>query len=129
MESLQIVEAAEAAATEHGSMDASASATEHAASPRDVLRHRSDLRIEVEFKNGMWWTMPLELSMEILQKWRLGMREVSFVWDWQGSRDGSFRPEGESTVYSRYSLDFRTMRQRNLDNDRIRTVRVVYVVA
>ena len=34
----------------------------------DQLMQSNQLRIQVEFKGGMWWEMPLELSSELLQK-------------------------------------------------------------
>ena len=32
----------------------------------DQLMQSSQLRIQVEFNNGMWWEMPLQLSSELL---------------------------------------------------------------
>ena len=34
----------------------------------DQLMQSSQLRIQVEFNNGMWWEMPLQLSSELLEK-------------------------------------------------------------
>ena len=84
--------------------------------------------IHVDFKKGMWWVMPHELSDAILQTWSTGAKQVSFVWDWEATRQGSYCPDGEGTSISRYMIDFETMLQRNLDNDRTRKVKVVGVL-
>ena len=81
--------------------------------------------ILVEFNNGNWWMMPRELSGPIVEKWRSGETLVSFVWNWHGTRQGSWQPDGEQTDINQYVIDFTTMTQRNTDNDRIRQVRVV----
>ena len=84
--------------------------------------------IHVEFNNDMWWAMPHELSDSILQQWTSGARQVSFIWDWQATRKGSYQPNGADTSISRYIIDFDTMHQRNTDNDRTRQVKVVCVL-
>ena len=84
--------------------------------------------IRVSFPNDMWWAMPHELSDPILQQWHRGAQTVSFVWDWQTTRKGSYQPDGEETSISRYIIDFDKMEQRNLDNDRTRKVQVVGVL-
>ena len=95
----------------------------------EQLMQSSQLRIQVEFKNGMWWEMPLELSSELLDKKRQDFEEVTFVWDWADTREGSFAPDGEKTSFNRYVLNFGTMLQRNMDNERTRRVRIVHIVA
>ena len=84
--------------------------------------------IHVDFNNGMWWAMPHDLSDPILDQWINGAQQVSFVWDWEETRRGSYRPDGAATSLNRYIIDFETMRQRNLDNDRTRIVKVVCVL-
>ena len=84
--------------------------------------------IHVSFHNDMWWAMPHELSDSILQQWHHGAQQVSFIWDWKTTRKGSYQPDGAETSISRYIIDFDTMQQRNLDNNRIRKVRVVDVL-
>ena len=84
--------------------------------------------IHMEFNNGMWWAMPHQLSDAILQQWRNGAQQVSFVWDWGNTRAGSFELHGEETSINRYIIDFNTLRQRNIDNDRTRRVKVVHVL-
>ena len=83
--------------------------------------------IHVDFNNGMWWAMPHDLSNAMLQQWSNGAQQVSFIWDWQATRQGSYQPNGENTSINRYIIDFDTMYQRNLDNGRTRKVKVVFV--
>ena len=85
--------------------------------------------IHVEFNHGKWWAMPQVLSDAILQQWSNGAQEVSFVWDWHSTRQGSYQPNGEHTSVNRYIIDFDTMDQRNIDNGRTRKVKVVFVAA
>ena len=84
--------------------------------------------IQVDFNNDYWWAMPQELSEGILEQWQQGSQQVSFIWDWKTSRPGSYRPGGVQTSINRYMIDFDTMYQRNLDNNRIRKVQVVGVL-
>ena len=48
--------------------------------------------IHVDFNNDMWWAMPHELSDSIVEKWINGAHQVSFIWDWQATRKGSYQP-------------------------------------
>ena len=84
--------------------------------------------IQVAFNNGMWWAMPHDLSDSILDQWFHGAQQVSFVWDWGETRQGSYRPNGADTSINRCIIDFDTMHQRNTDNDRTRRVKVVCVL-
>ena len=84
--------------------------------------------IQVEFKNNMWWAMPEDLSNSILEESRNGSQQVSFIWDWHNSRRGSYQINGQETTINRYVIDFTTMRQRNIDNDRTRRVKVVFIL-
>ena len=84
--------------------------------------------IHVDFNNGMWWAMPHDLSDGILKQLLNGARQVSFVWDWEETRQGSYRPDGAETSLNRYIIDFDIMRQRNLDNNRTRIIKVVCVL-
>ena len=47
-------------------------------------------------------------------------------WD-PGNRLGSWKPDSESTSINRYVIDFRTMVQTNIDNQRKRSVRIVWL--
>ena len=89
---------------------------------------QSKWEIQVSFNNDMWWAMPHDLSDPILDEWKKGAQEVSFVWDWGKTRKGSYRPDGAETSHNRYIIDFDVMQQRNIDNDRTRTVKVVAVL-
>ena len=84
--------------------------------------------IHVDFNNGMWWAMPHDLSDRILDQWINGAQQVSFVWDWEETRRGSYRPDGAETSLNRYIIDFDVMRQCNLDNNRTRIIKVVGVL-
>ena len=84
--------------------------------------------IHVDFNNGMWWAMPHDLSDPILDQWINGAQQVSFVWDWEETRRGSYQPDGAKTSLNRYIIDFDIMQQRNIDNGRTRKVKVVQVI-
>ena len=85
--------------------------------------------IHVQFNHGMWWAMPRELSEQLLEVWRGGENQGSYVWDWGGARLGSYvDPEGEATSLNRCVIDFAAMRQRNSDNNRTRAIRIVQVL-
>ena len=81
---------------------------------------------EVAFKKGMWWSIPAEMSQAIYEKY-MNNDDAGYTWDWGSSRAGSWQPDGEETSINRYMIDFRTWEQRNLDNDRRRSVRLVWV--
>ena len=93
-----------------------------------TLPSENQLQWEVDFNTGMWWAMPHDLSDPILDQWINGAQQVSFVWDWEETRRGSYRPDGAETSLNRYIIDFDIMRQRNLDNDRTRIVKAVCVL-
>ena len=82
---------------------------------------------EVALKKGMWWSIPADLSQQIYELYRTNEEMVSYTWDWKTSRVGSFELDGEPTSINRYIIDFKTWEQRNLDNDRRRSVRLVWV--
>ena len=84
--------------------------------------------IEVAFKDGMWWSIPPEMSAAIFEKFDAG-QDAAYTWDWGESRQGAWRPEGEQTSINRYTIDFARRRQTNIDNGRMRTIRVIWIVA
>ena len=86
------------------------------------------MEIHVEFNNGKWWHMPYYLSDPILAEWMNGNQQVSFIWNWENSRKGSFVLDGVATSINRYIIDFDRMRQRNIDNGRTRRIKVVSVI-
>ncbi len=59
------------------------------------------LRILADLNHGMWWEMPLPLSTGLVEKWRAGCEEASYVWDWEGIGVGSFVLDGEAITYNR----------------------------
>ena len=81
---------------------------------------------EVAFKNGMWWSIPAAMSQQIYEKY-INNENAGYTWDWGSSRAGSWQPDGEETTINRYIIDFLTWEQRNLDNGRRRSVRLVWV--
>ena len=88
-----------------------------------------NFEIHVKFNNQMWWAMPRELSDGLLQLWRNGENNVGYVWNWEGTRPGSYvDPDGEETPYNRYTIDFATMQQRNSDRTRFRAIKIVQVL-
>ena len=83
---------------------------------------------QVAFKNDMWWSIPADMSQQIYEKY-MNNEDAGYVWDWGNSRYGSWAPEGEPTSINRYVIDFKTWEQRNIDNDRRRSVRLVWLPA
>ena len=73
-----------------------------------------------------WWSIPPEMSQEIYEHCKKG-EDAVYTWDWGDARSGSWRPNDEETLINRYLIDFWAMEQRNIDNDRRRTVRIVWV--
>ena len=82
--------------------------------------------VEVAFKKGMWWAIPPEMSQQLYDHYLTG-EDAGYTWDWGTSRLGSWSPEGEETSVNRYVIDFTAKEQTNIDNDRRRTVRIVWV--
>ena len=83
--------------------------------------------LEVAFPNGMWWSMPQFLSQKIHEVYVHGNNAV-YTWDWGSKRSGSYvDPEGQNTTINRYTIDFDEMLQTNIDNNRKRSVRWVWV--
>ena len=76
--------------------------------------------IHVDFSNGMWWVMSHEFCDGILNQYKNGAQQVSFVWNWDGTRRGPYQPDGADTSLSRCIINFDTMDQRNIDNGRTR---------
>ena len=83
---------------------------------------------EVAFRHGMWWSIPAEMSQQIYHKYT-NQENAVYTWDWGDARAGSWQPNGEETPLNRYMIDFEAWEQRNLDNDRRRSVRLVWVTA
>ena len=73
---------------------------------------------------GMWWELPLDVSLLIMDKREAGCAGATYVWDWRTTRKGTY----SDTSLSRYEIDFKTMMQRNLDdeNNVRRPVQIIY---
>jgi len=83
---------------------------------------------EVAFRNGMWWSIPVSISTALYEKYT-NNEDAGYTWDWGDTRSGSWRPDDEETSINRYVIDFRAWEQRNIDNNRKRSVRLVWVTA
>jgi hypothetical protein len=83
---------------------------------------------EVAFRNGMWWSIPVFISTALYEKYT-NNEDAVYTWDWGDTRSGSWRPDDEETSINRYVIDFRAWEQRNIDNNRKRSVRLVWVTA
>ena len=83
--------------------------------------------IEVAFNNDMWWSIPQVMSQGLYEKYSHGEQDIGYTWDWGERRTGSYVHDGQDTSINRYILDFDAREQRNLDNGRRRTIRVVWV--
>ena len=83
--------------------------------------------VQVAFKHGMWWSMPQSLSDQILDQVRAGNEEVSYVWDWEDTRTGSFKLDDQETSYNRYIINSAQMKQTNTDNGRQRSIRIIQI--
>ena len=83
--------------------------------------------IEVAFNNDMWWSIPQVMSQGLYEKYLHGEQDIGYTWDWGERRTGSYVHDGQDTSINRYILDFDAREQRNPDNGRRRTIRVVWV--
>ena len=81
--------------------------------------------IQVEYPSGMWWDLPIEKSREILAAAQQSTL-VPWVWQWQKTKQGTYKPEGVSTGQSRYIFNFETHQQTNRDTNYVRNFRVVF---
>ena len=83
---------------------------------------------EVAFQHGLWWSISSEMSQQIYDQYK-NQQNAGYTWDWGDARAGSWQPDGQQTSINRYVIDFDTWEQRNVDNDRRRSVRLVWVTA
>jgi hypothetical protein len=82
--------------------------------------------LEVAFPKDTWWSVPPVLSRAIYDQYALG-NDVAYTWDWGNKRSGSWSPEGQTTTINRYTIDFKEMLQTNIDNNRKRSVRWIWI--
>ena len=85
--------------------------------------------IEVAFKHDKWWSIPQFLSAQLYHK-HVNNEDAVHAWDWgEDGRTGSWTNDGEETKISRYHVNFTTSVQTNLDNQRKRSIRIIWVRA
>ena len=83
--------------------------------------------LEVGFRNGQWWTLPKDTSAG-LYPYYASRENVVYCWDWgEGGREGSFVLNGAATQFSRYLIDWAAGEQTNMDSQRKRSVRFIWV--
>jgi len=83
--------------------------------------------IEVAFKHDKWWSIPPSKSRDLYWKYMQG-QNAEYQWNWGvGGRAGSWKQNGQTTRISRYHIDFRVCVQTNLDNQRKRSIRIIWV--
>ena len=76
---------------------------------------------EVAFKSDMWWTIPATTSKQIYEQY-VNNQNAGYEWDW-----GMEAPHGEETGINHYIIDFKTWVQKDLDSNRLRPVRLLWV--
>ena len=84
--------------------------------------------IEIAFRNGMWWSLPQDMPVGLYDKYLRNETDIGYTWDWGKTGLGSWSPNGEETSINRYILDFTCMEQTNIDNNRKRSFRIVWVL-
>ena len=92
--------------------------------PLMLLQQRdAHWEIRVKVNNNIWWEMPRALSDEILESWRSGAEQVSYIWD--------YIVDDEEAPINRYTINFATMQLCNQfgDDTRIRAIKIVKVLA
>ena len=83
--------------------------------------------VEVAFRHGLWWSLPQETSAEIYEKYING-EDAVYTYDWgEGGRAGSWMPDGHDTSINRYMIDFASGVQTNIDNQRKRSIRLIWI--
>ena len=83
--------------------------------------------VEVAFAHDKWWSVPEDMSRGLCDQMLQG-QDACYTWDWgEGNRNGSWKPDGEETHINRYVIDFVNMIQTNIDNNRKRSVRIVWL--
>ena len=81
---------------------------------------------EVAYKNNMWWSLS-EWTSRCLYEQYINEQNAGYIWDWENARWGSWINDGEWTTINRYIIDFQTWEQRNIDNQRRRSIRLIWV--
>ena len=83
--------------------------------------------LEVAFTHGRWWAMPQDLSARLYALHAQG-ENASYVWNWgERGQAGTYKPDGEDTHMNRYTIDFGSGIQTNIDTGYKRSIRIVWV--
>ena len=83
--------------------------------------------VQVAYRKGMWWSLPVGLSRAIYESHERG-EDYAYTWDWGEARTGSYTlDDGSETSLNNYAIDLRAMEQKNCDNGRRRSVRIVWI--
>ena len=117
---------ASAPATEQSGVEIPQSTAGLATEQAEESAPRSIPIIEVAFNNGMWWSMPKKLSAWLHEQFEAG-NDAIYTWNFGGKRKGGLKIDGEDTSINRYKVDFVNMHQTQIDNGRMRTIRVIWV--
>ena len=83
--------------------------------------------IEVAFPKEMWWSIPQQMSAGLYAKFE-ARQDAVYTLDWGDSRKGSWKPDDEETSINRYMIDFVRKQQTNIDNGRMRTIRLIWIL-
>ena len=71
--------------------------------------------VEVAFRHGKWWQIPLEMSQMIYEKY-LANEDAGYTWDWGDTREGSWQgSDGKGSTINR-NVDADKYRQREDKN-------------
>ena len=83
--------------------------------------------VEVAFAHGKWWSIPEGMSRQLYAQC-VNQQDAGYTWDWgEGGRRGSWTPDGEETRINRYVIDFTNFVQTDVDNQRKRSINIVWV--
>ena len=84
--------------------------------------------IEIAYNGGKGWPLPPNMSQDLYGKYVANEASIGYEWDWGGARPGSWSPNGEVTTINQYILDFASWTQTNINNNRKRSFRIVWVL-
>ena len=83
--------------------------------------------IQIQFQHGTWWQLPTDMSDQVLARYQANEIDIGYTWDWGDTRVGSWQPDDETTSINRYTLNFDTWEQTNIDSQRKRNFRIAWV--
>lgn len=82
--------------------------------------------IEIAYPNDKWWSISPETSRDMVDA-RLRNEPAIYVYDWRKERKGSWETDDQDKNYSRYELHLDEGIQINMDNQRRRDLRLLWV--